>query len=82
MWIPLTNCSKQISLHSKLKESDEGFIKIYEIVSIEFDQYKLKLLEKNNVPPTVEVELNLSCNQLREFRFEVEDSMAASLTHT
>ncbi|MBK8711450.1 MAG: hypothetical protein IPL97_06210 [Niastella sp.] len=76
MWIPLTNCNKQIYLHSKLKESDEGFVKIYEIVSIEFDQYKLKLLEKNNEPPAVEVELNLSCKQLREFRFEVEDKTA------
>ncbi len=77
MWTALTNCSKQITVHTKLKETDEGFVKLYEVVSIEFDQFKLKLLEKNGMVPVVTVQLDLSCDQLKKYGFEAEAETVA-----
>jgi hypothetical protein len=72
MWTSLTNCDKQLTIHSKLREKNEDYIKLYEIAEVEFDQYKLKLLEKNNVTPEKEVEVKLNCRQLIQYGFEVE----------
>jgi hypothetical protein len=73
MWTSLTNCGKQLTVHSKLREKNEDFTKLYEIVEVEFDQYKLKLLEKNNTAPEKEAEVKLSCRQLIQYGFEVEE---------
>ena len=73
MWTSLTNCDKQLTIHSKLREKNEDHVKLYEIVEVEFDQYKLKLLEKNDTAPEKEVEVKLSCHQLIQYGFEVEE---------
>lgn len=72
MWTSLTNCGTQLTIHSKLRERNEAHIKLYEIAEVEFDQYKLKLLEKNSLPPEKEVEVKLNCSQLIQYGFEVE----------
>ena len=53
-------------------EKNDAFIKLYEIVEVEFDQYKLKLIEKNNFPATEKARPVLSCSQLKKYAFEVE----------
>lgn len=77
MWIPLTHCGQQLTIHSKLRERNEDYVALYEIVEVEFDQYKLKLLERNNLPPDTEVEVKLSCAQLIQYNFEVEKKDSA-----
>lgn len=77
MWISLTDCGKQLTIHSKLRERNKDLVKLYEIAEVEFDQYKLKLLEKNNLPPEKEVEVKLSCSQLTGYGFEVEEKEPA-----
>ncbi|HEY5392189.1 MAG TPA: hypothetical protein VIJ57_08755 [Hanamia sp.] len=46
---------------------------MYEIVEVEFDQYKLKLIEKNNSPVEEEARPVLTCVQLKQYAFEVEE---------
>ena len=73
MWTTLTHCGRQLTIHSKVREKKENYIGLYEIIEVEFDQYKLKLLERNNVPPAKETEVKLSCLQLIKYNFEVEE---------
>ena len=73
MWTPLTSCNKQLTIHSKLREKNEQHVKLYEIAEVEFDKYKLKLLEKDNVAPEKQVEVKLNCLQLIGYGFEVEE---------
>ena len=50
---------------------------IYEVATIEFDQYKLAILSKDEVP-AAEGQFNvLSCEQLLRFNFEIDDLPAA-----
>ena len=48
-------------------------LKLYEIAEVEFDRYKLKLLEKDNVAPEKQVQVKLDCLQLIQYGFEVEE---------
>ena len=73
MWTSLTNCNKQLTIHSKLREKNEEHVKLYEIAEVEFDRYKLKLLEKDNVAPEKQVQVKLDCLQLIQYGFEVEE---------
>jgi hypothetical protein len=76
MWKPLTNCGRQLTDHSKLREKNEDYVALYEITEVEFDQYRLKLLERNNLPPAKEFEVKLSCAKLIQYGFEVEETEA------
>ena len=76
MWTPLTHCGKQLTIHSKVREKNDDHIGLYEIIEVEFDQYKLKLLERNNAVPSKVTEVKLSCLQLIRYGFEVEDKDA------
>jgi hypothetical protein len=76
MWKPLTNCGRQLTIHSKLREKNENYVALYEITEVEFDQYKLKLLERNNIPPVKNTEVKLSCLQLIRYKFEIEEKEA------
>lgn len=78
MWTPLTNCNKQLTIHSKLRETDGQHVKLYEITEVEFDKYKLKLLEKDNVVSEKLVQVKLKCSQLTRFNFEVEESYSVT----
>lgn len=72
MWTLITDCGKQLTIHSRIKEKNEAFTKVYEIVEVEFDQFKLKLIDKNNSPATEKARPVLSCSQLKKYSFEVE----------
>lgn len=71
MWEPIRDCAKQLTIHSHLKEKLEDGFKLYEIAEVEFDQYHLHLLSKND-KPTEELRQVLNCTKLIEYRFEVE----------
>lgn len=72
MWKLITDCGKQLTIHSKVRENHEAHIVVYEIVEVESDQYKLKVIEKNNSPVADDVKSKLSCIQLKKYAFEVE----------
>ncbi|MEO8961186.1 MAG: hypothetical protein ABI325_04850 [Ginsengibacter sp.] len=72
MWTLITDCGKQLTIHSKVREDHETHIVVYEIVEVESDQYKLKVIERNNSPAAQDVQYKLSCLQLKKYAFEVE----------
>jgi len=71
MWTLINDCGKQLTIHSKVRENQEAHIVAYEIVEVESDQYKLKVIERNNSPATEVVISKLSCVQLKKYAFEV-----------
>lgn len=73
MFTPITNCSKQLTIHSKVRESSTDYVALYEIAGVEFDQYRLNLLERNSVAPEGAVEVKLNCQQMLKYGFEVEE---------
>lgn len=73
MWTLITNCSKQLTIHSRVRESSDNYVAIYEIKIIEFDKFQLKLLERNNVPLAEDVQVQLTCLQIIQYGFEVEE---------
>ncbi len=73
MWTALTNCSQQLRVHSKLRETAGQYAIIYDVATIEFDQYKLAIISKDDVP-VADSEFNvLNCEQLIRYNFEVDD---------
>lgn len=72
MWALITDCGKQLTIHSKIREKNESYLKLYEIVEVEFDQYKLRLIEKNSLPVAEEGKPVITCLQLKQYAFEVE----------
>ncbi|HXS54558.1 MAG TPA: hypothetical protein VN726_00460 [Hanamia sp.] len=73
MWTLITNCARQLTIHSKIRENSENYAAVYEIAEVEFDKYNLRLLERNNVAPLEKVEVKLNCAQLIQYAFEVEE---------
>ncbi|CAN5127409.1 hypothetical protein BH11BAC5_BH11BAC5_54750 [soil metagenome] len=71
MWQPLTDCAKQLTIHSRLREKLTHGDRLYEITEVEFDQYHLHLLSEDE-KPTEDLGQVLSCKQLLAFTFEVE----------
>ncbi len=72
MWIPITNCGQQIRLHSKVREKAGHYSIIYDVEEIEFDQYKLAIISKDDVPVT-DMQYNvLTCEKLLQYHFEVD----------
>jgi hypothetical protein len=78
MWKLLISCAQQLTIHSKVRQNTNGYTAVYEITEVEFDQYRLKLLERNGVIPVTEFEVKLSCAKLIKYGFEVEDKVAVS----
>ena len=74
--MPLDNCQKQIRLHTKLRETYDDVKKIYDIKEIEFDQYHLELISINETPATGDHHIMLTCEQLKKYKFEVENPNA------
>lgn len=72
MWTLITDCGKQLTVNSKVRENRDGHLAVYEIAEVESDQFKLKLLERNSLPVTEEVKAVLSCIQFLQYGFEVE----------
>jgi len=73
MWIAINDCGKQITDHSRLRERPDQQEKLYEVIEVEFDQYKLQLVSINGLPAE-KVELVLNCKQLLQYHFEVESN--------
>ncbi len=72
MWISIKDCGKQLTVHSKIREVNGNQIKIYDVVEVENDQYKLELITRNDLLITDKLQQTLSCQQLVTFNFEVE----------
>jgi hypothetical protein len=72
MWQTITNCGKQLSVQSKLRENDDGHYKVYTIIEIEFDQYKLELISRDEHPAEQKLHQVLNCEQLIRYRFQVD----------
>ena len=72
MWIKLNDCGKQLTIHSKLRERDDDKVKVYEIIEVEFDQYKLELIDSNDPAIAEKLQQVLNCEQLVRYGFEVE----------
>ena len=72
MWETITNCGKQLSVHSKVREENDGHFKIYDIVEIEFDQYKLELISRDELTPEQKLQQVLNCEQLVRYQFQVD----------
>ena len=72
MWTKLNDCGKQLTIHSKLREKDDNQVKVYEIIEVEFDQYKLELIDTNDPAIAEKLQQVLTCEQLVQYGFEVE----------
>lgn len=73
MWTILKDCSKQLTLHTKLRERVDEHYKVYEISEIEFDQFHLVLQSSAEIPAIEKQHIVLTCKQLYKYNFEVED---------
>ena len=71
MWQQITDCGKQLTIHSKLREKLDNGYKTYDIIDVEFDQYHLQLLSEND-KPTEDLRQVLTCEQLVQYGFEAE----------
>ncbi|HMI80041.1 MAG TPA: hypothetical protein VK484_14675 [Ferruginibacter sp.] len=72
MWKPINDCGKQLTVHSRVREKPGNGYKVYDIATVEFDQYHLQLVSENDQPPAEEQRQVLNCSQLVQYRFEVE----------
>lgn len=77
MWTPVKDCGKQITLHAKLREHAGDEIKVYDVAMIEYDQYHLELVIVNDQPAYEKQHNTLTCAQLVEYGFEVEQGEEA-----
>ncbi len=71
MWQPISDCGKQIAIHSRVRERRDDGYRVYEIVEVEFDQYHLQLLSEDD-KPTEYLRQVLNAAQLIGYRFQVE----------
>jgi hypothetical protein len=74
MWTIIKDCGKQLTIHSKLREKVDADYKVYDLSEIEFDQYHLELVSLGDVVSTEKQHIVLTCDQLRKYHFEVEET--------
>jgi hypothetical protein len=72
MWTHIKDCGKQLTVNTKVREVDDRQVKVYKIIEVEFDQYKLELVSRDDVPPPETLHQVLTCPQLVQFGFELE----------
>ncbi len=73
MWNLISDCDKQLTIHSRVRERvDDSFLE-YEIIGVEFDLFKLELIKRDNNPVAEVIHNVLDCHQLIQYHFEVED---------
>lgn len=77
MWTIINDCGKQLTIHSKLREKVDTHYKVYDLTEIEFDQYHLELLSTGDVPATDKQHNVLTCDQLLQYHFEVDENNTA-----
>ncbi len=73
MWKRINDCDKQLTLHSKVREKAGQSFLVYEIIQMEFDQFKLELINRDNQPVDEKIHNVLNCEQIVEYNFEVEE---------
>lgn len=76
MWTAIRDCGKQLTIHSKVREKIDDQFRLYNIIEVEFDQYKLQVLSPDNVPAENEEAFVLSCDQMIQYQFEVDETHA------
>lgn len=74
MWEIIQDCGKQLTIHSRVREKPGHVYKVYDIIEVEFDQYHLHLLTENDNPAAEDLRQVLTCTQLLQYGFEVENS--------
>ncbi|CAN5586181.1 hypothetical protein BH11BAC3_BH11BAC3_06870 [soil metagenome] len=72
MWTKITDCGKQLIIHSKIRELAGDQVNVYTIVAIEFDQYKVELIETKQPTTAEKLQQTLNCTQLLQHGFEIE----------
>ncbi len=72
MWTIIKDCGKQLTLHTKIREKEDNHFNVYQITAVEFDQYKLELITRNDEPVNIKLQQVLNCHQLVSYNFEVE----------
>ena len=77
MWTKINDCGKQLTIHSKVREKVDTHFKVYDIIEVEFDQYKLELILSSNLAPAEKQHNILSCQQLLQYQFEVDEKEIA-----
>ena len=73
MWNLINDCGKQLTLLSTVRERVDNSFLIYKIIEVEFDQYKLELINRDNMPVAEKIHNILDCQQLVQYHFEVEE---------
>ena len=71
MWVTLTDCGKQLRVHTRLREKADTDIHEYKIIEVESDQYKIELVSQNGNPSVDRLHTVLNCRQMVEYHFEV-----------
>ena len=72
MWSIIKDCGKQLTLHSKIREKEDTHFNVYQITAVEFDQYKLEMITRDDEPVEKILQQVLNCQQLVSYNFEVE----------
>ena len=75
MWKPINDCNKQLTIHSRIREKTGESFLIYEVIEVEFDQYKLQLVDRDDKPVEEEIHNVLNCEQISQYHFEVEEKV-------
>lgn len=75
MWQIISDCGKQLTIHSTVRERVDDSFLVYRIIEVEFDQYKLELINRDNMPVTEKIHNILDCHQLVQYHFEVEENV-------
>jgi len=73
MWNLITDCGKQLTTLSTVREKVDHSFLVYKIIEVEFDQYKLELINRDSMPVTEKIHNILDCQQLVQYHFEVEE---------
>ena len=73
MWNLINDCGKQLTVQTTVRERVDNSFLVYKIIEVEFDQYKLELINRDNMPVEEKIHNILDCNQLLQYRFEVEE---------
>lgn len=73
MWNLITDCGKQLTVLSTVRERVDNSFLLYKIIEVEFDQYKLELTNRDSMPVTEKIHNILNCQQLVQYHFEVEE---------
>ena len=73
MWNLINDCGKQLTVQTTIRERVDNSFLVYKIIEVEFDQYKLELINRDNMPVEEKIHNILDCNQLLQYHFEVEE---------